>query len=87
MAPDLLTEDVRKTTEGFGWQWQTFNAQIQGTYMTDKALFLDFIYPVTEQFFVDKLVLDAGCGMGAFPPLRGRFWQSRDYRRGSEQRG
>jgi hypothetical protein len=34
--------------EGFGWEWNGFNERIQDTFMTDKAIFLDFIYPTTE---------------------------------------
>ena len=41
--------------------------------MTGKNNFLDFIYPITEEFFVDKIVLDAGCGMGRFLKLAAEF--------------
>lgn len=37
--------------------------------MTGKNNFLDFIYPIIEEFFEDKFVLDAGCGMGRFLKL------------------
>ena len=57
---------VDATVSGFGWQWLTFDRQIQDTYMTGKELFLDFIHPIDEGFFRDKVVLDAGCGMGRF---------------------
>ena len=69
MITGQLPKDVERTVDGFGWEWQTFNDQIQDTYMTDKALLLDFIYPIREDFFKGKLVLDAGCGMGRFLKL------------------
>ena len=68
-----LSNEVRKTVEGFGWQWHKFSDQIQDTYMTSKTNFLDFIYPVTEDFFKHKFVLDAGCGMGRFLKLATEF--------------
>ena len=61
-----LPAEVDGTVAGFGWQWLTFDEKIQDTYMTNKELFLDFIYPVPEEFFKGKAVLDAGCGMGRF---------------------
>jgi SAM-dependent methyltransferase len=65
--------EVQKTVEGFGWEWLTFNEPIQDSYMTGKTLFLDFIYPVKEDAFQDKIVLDAGCGMGRFLKLGAEF--------------
>ena len=41
--------------------------------MTDKVHFLDFIHPITENFFDGKFVLDAGCGMGRFLKLGAEF--------------
>ncbi len=77
MLTGQLPDEVKKTVGGFAWEWQTFNDQIKGTYMTDKAHFLDFIYPTTEDFFEGKFVLDAGCGMGRFLSL-GADFGSRD---------
>jgi len=73
MITGQLTKEVRKTVEGFGWEWHKFDDKIQDTYMTNKANFLDFIYPATEDFFEDKFVLDAGCGMGRFLKLGAEF--------------
>ncbi len=66
-------EEVTNTVEGFGYEWSTFNDQIQDSYMTGKNNFLDFIYPITEAFFADKYILDAGCGMGRFTKLAAEF--------------
>jgi len=73
MLPGQLPDEVQKTVEGFGWEWNAFDGQIQGTYMTDKAHFLSFIYPTTEGSFEGKVVLDAGCGMGRFLKLGAEF--------------
>jgi SAM-dependent methyltransferase len=64
---------VQSTVAGFGWEWLKFDNQIQDTYMTGKNNFLDFIYPITVTHFIDKLVLDAGCGMGRFLRLGAEF--------------
>jgi len=72
-----LPDEVEKTVTGFGYEWQTFDGHIQETYMTDKTNFLDFIAPVTPDFFADKMVLDAGCGLGRFLKL-GADFGSRD---------
>jgi SAM-dependent methyltransferase/uncharacterized protein YbaR (Trm112 family) len=71
--PAKLTAEVVKNVEGFGYEWLTFDKKIQGSFMTDKANFLDFIHPITEEFFQDKFVLDAGCGMGRFLKLSAEF--------------
>lgn len=68
-----LTDDVVKNVDGFGYEWLTFDKKIQDSFMTDKAIFLDFIYPITQEFLQDKLVLDAGCGMGRFLKLAAEF--------------
>jgi SAM-dependent methyltransferase len=68
-----LSAAVKNTVEGFGFEWQSFNKQIQDTYMTDKTHFLDFIHPITESHFEGKIVLDAGCGMGRFLKLGAEF--------------
>ena len=54
-VPRMLTGqflvEVQKTVDGFGYEWTTFNEEIQNTYMTSKTNFLDFIYPTTSDFF------------------------------------
>ena len=59
------------TAAAFGWEWQQFS------YLHDVATyeeqFLDWISPIQPSFFQDKVVLDAGCGMGRFAIVSSRF--------------
>lgn len=57
---DKISDEKQKTTERFSFEWKNFAT------LTDKyrQQFLDWIYPVGESFFRDKIVLDAGCGKG-----------------------
>jgi len=76
MLTEPLSPAVHNTVDGFGFEWLKFDQQIQDTYMTGKAHFFDFIYPITEEFFDGKFVLDAGCGMGRFLKLGAEFGSS-----------
>lgn len=64
-----LTEDKHKTSEAFGYQWTHFTAM----YETYEAQFLDWIYPLSRDFFKGKVVLDAGCGIGRHVHYAARF--------------
>ncbi len=59
------------TAAAFGWEWQKFS------YLHDidtyQEQFLDWIYPIDSAFFTDKVVLDAGCGMGRFAIVSSLF--------------
>ncbi|HXT64930.1 MAG TPA: methyltransferase domain-containing protein [Pyrinomonadaceae bacterium] len=55
-----LEEDKRATAESFGWSWQEFS-QEDAKYAQQ---FLDWIAPVTADFFAGKVVLEGGCGKG-----------------------
>jgi SAM-dependent methyltransferase len=69
LVPPSLPAASRQTAEAFGWQWQHFR-EMHAEY---EAQFLDWIAPLTPAFFKDKLVLDAGCGMGRHAYLASRF--------------
>ena len=59
------------TADAFGWEWQEFTElHDMDTY---KAQMLDWIEPMQPAFFVDKVVLDAGCGMGRFSMVSSHF--------------
>jgi SAM-dependent methyltransferase len=60
LVPPDLVEQQKKTADAFGWQWQHF-AEMHSEF---EAQFLDWIDPITPDFFVGKRVLDAGCGIG-----------------------
>ncbi len=57
---DIHKEAKIKTLEGFGYEWKNFS-KLFDTY---EKQFLDWIYPIKPKFFVNKLILDAGCGAG-----------------------
>jgi SAM-dependent methyltransferase len=63
-VPRLLPRDVsalqRRTADAFGWQWRHF-VEMHGLY---EEQFLDWIEPLRPDDFKDRVVLDAGCGMG-----------------------
>jgi len=67
MIPGQLAEDKQETAAAFGWQWQEFT-EMHDEY---RAQFLDWIAPIEPDFFRDKVVLDAGCGIG-----RHAYWAS-----------
>jgi SAM-dependent methyltransferase len=60
-----------QTTDAFGWQWQKFRKV--SDLATYEAQFLDWIYPIEPEFFKEKVVLDAGCGMGRFSLVSSTF--------------
>jgi SAM-dependent methyltransferase len=64
-----LESGQRRTVEAFGWEWQTF----RHLPADEQKQFLDWIHPLGAEFFVDKVVLDAGCGMGRFAVASAAF--------------
>jgi SAM-dependent methyltransferase/uncharacterized protein YbaR (Trm112 family) len=60
-----------ETASAFGWEWQEFKQLYD--LPTYQAQFLDWIYPITPDFFEGKVVLDAGCGMGRFSVVSSTF--------------
>jgi SAM-dependent methyltransferase len=68
-----LESDKRATAEGFGWQWQHFTQEDERY----AKQFLNWIEPVTPEFFRDKVVLEGGCGKGRHTQLAAR-WGARD---------
>ncbi len=55
-----LRGEVARTVENFGKAWRRFS-WLDPNY---ERQFLDWVRPVTHDFFKGKLVLDAGCGKG-----------------------
>jgi SAM-dependent methyltransferase len=68
LASDLSSEKQR-AADAFGWQWRHF-VEMHDQY---EAQFLDWIYPIEPSFFKDKVVLDAGCGIGRHAYFAARY--------------
>lgn len=64
-----LGAEKEATAQAFGYEW-THYSTLTGA---DKAEFLSWIAPVTEDDFVDRVVLDAGCGKGRHITLASQF--------------
>jgi SAM-dependent methyltransferase len=69
LNPPGLALDKQRTAEAFGFQWTHF-VELHEHY---RAQFLDWIRPLGPDFFRDKVVLDAGCGMGRHTLLAAAF--------------
>jgi SAM-dependent methyltransferase len=57
---EQLAETEKKTAEAFGYEWTNY-AELADRY---RQQFLDWIRPVTADFFRGKTVLEGGCGKG-----------------------
>ncbi len=55
-----ITDIKKRTIRSFSYEWKNFPK----LYKEYKDQFLDWIYPIESDFFRNKLVLDAGCGLG-----------------------
>ncbi len=64
-----LGAEQQATAEAFGYEWTHFT-DLDEQY---RAEFLDWIKPITPEFFRDKVVLDAGCGKGRHAFLSAEF--------------
>ena len=72
MVAHTIAPDKERTADAFGWEWTEFN-ELHDSQETYEQQFLDWIAPLPPDFFRDKLVLDAGCGMGRFSAAAARF--------------
>jgi SAM-dependent methyltransferase/uncharacterized protein YbaR (Trm112 family) len=59
------------TARAFGWEWQTFRRLHDVS--SYKKQFLDWVHPIQPDFFKEKVILDAGCGMGRFSIVSSLF--------------
>jgi SAM-dependent methyltransferase len=75
-VPRLVTDDLEKdkqaTVSAFGWEWLEFN-QLHEDWNSYQGQFLDWVAPLDAAFFQEKVVLDAGCGMGRFSAAAARL--------------
>ena len=60
MLPQELSSTKKKTARAFGYEWRHF-VEMHDEY---EMQFLDWIHGLQPDFFADKVVLDAGCGIG-----------------------
>lgn len=67
--PAEMPQRQKETVEAFGWEWTHFDEVVE----EHEEQFLDWIVPVTEEFFHGKVVLDAGCGKGRHTHSAARF--------------
>lgn len=71
--PRFLSSDLgaakEATAKAFGYEWTHYSALTEA----DKAEFLDWIKPLTPKAFVDRVVLDGGCGKGRHIALAAEF--------------
>lgn len=65
ILPSYIAVDKKDTADTFGWEWLEFDT-LHGSAATYREQFLDWIWPIEPKFFANKVVLDAGCGMGRF---------------------
>src|SRR3989344_1722100 len=66
---DSLSKKKLDTSTRFGYEWQRFS-KLEKEY---EGQFLGWIWPVGKSFFKNKIVLDAGCGMGRHLYCAARF--------------
>ncbi len=67
--PPRLSAEKQATAAAFGYEW-THYVELTDRYLDE---FLDWIKPVDRVFFIDRVVLDAGCGKGRHAYLAAQF--------------
>jgi SAM-dependent methyltransferase len=60
LLPPELSREKQRTARAFGWEWKHF-VEMHDAY---EEQFLDWLWPLERDYFKDKVVLDAGCGIG-----------------------
>jgi SAM-dependent methyltransferase len=69
LEQQLVNMDNTRTADRFGYEWERFDF-LSSAY---EPQFLDWVWPITRDFFSRKLVLDAGCGKGRHAVCSTRF--------------
>lgn len=63
-VPATVTPAVEQTTAGFATNWKRYSDAILAQPALNDELLRDWIAPLSPELFQDRLVLEAGCGMG-----------------------
>jgi SAM-dependent methyltransferase len=67
-VPDFVTRhgsrEVEQTTGGFAVNWKRYSDAILAKPALNDELLRDWLVPLSPESFGDKVVLEAGCGMG-----------------------
>ncbi|MBS3159287.1 methyltransferase domain-containing protein [Candidatus Woesearchaeota archaeon] len=66
---DNINKEKKITAKRFAYEWYKFNSM----YKEAEHQFLDWVWPVKKEFFLNKIILDAGCGMGRHAYLSSKF--------------
>lgn len=69
LLPPELEPEKERTASAFGWEWTNY-VEMHPEY---EAQFLDWIQPLGPEFFRDRVVLDAGCGIGRHAYFAARY--------------
>ena len=72
VLPPEMSDLVKNTADTFGWEWTEFR-ELHSSWEMYERQFLDWVWPIEPNFFKDKVVLDAGCGMGRFAAVAAGF--------------
>lgn len=74
-VPRLLPLDLAgpmwETAKAFGWQWKQFTNLLLWDEQREQCL--DWLQPLRPDDFSDKVVVDAGCGMGRLTEVTATF--------------
>jgi SAM-dependent methyltransferase len=66
---EIMREIEERTAQAFGYEWTRYSELAQRY----RQQFLDWIRPVTPEFFRNRLVLEGGCGKGRHTALAAEF--------------
>jgi SAM-dependent methyltransferase/uncharacterized protein YbaR (Trm112 family) len=76
-VPDFVgdngADEVVQTTSGFARNWNAYNEVIVAHDSLNDEFFRDWVEPLEPSHFDDRVVLDAGCGMGRWLSVSARY--------------
>jgi SAM-dependent methyltransferase len=75
-VPDFVSagaEAIEQTTSGFARNWRSFNEVIRAHESLNDDLLRDWVAPVELAHFDDRVIMDAGCGMGRWASVVSRY--------------